>query len=140
MLIAWLLNALALAGGAALGFRALIDPNWAARFVRLKADEQGGGFAEFRATYGGVFAGAHVVALLLTLIWLSNNEYVVGVAATGASAVLATAWGGAAFGRALSMWRDNTKTRFNVTSACVEAGFAIGIGAPWVVWLLFPPR
>ncbi len=37
---AWGLSALALLFGAALGARALIDPQWAAKFVRLKADEQ----------------------------------------------------------------------------------------------------
>ena len=66
MLIAWLLNALALGFGAALGLRALLDPKWAARFVRLKPDEQGGGEAEFRATYGGVFLFTHAVALFFT--------------------------------------------------------------------------
>jgi hypothetical protein len=50
MLFAWLLNALMLSFGAALGARALIDPHWASRFVRLKPDDQDGGFAEFRAT------------------------------------------------------------------------------------------
>ena len=67
MIFAWGLSALALAFGAALGVRALIDPDWAAKFVRLKPDEQGGGFAEFRATYGGVFLGLHLVALVFTL-------------------------------------------------------------------------
>src|SRR5690242_20363139 len=52
-LLAWSLNALALAFGAYLGLRGLFDPNWAAKLVRLKPDERGGGFAEFRATYGG---------------------------------------------------------------------------------------
>ena len=55
MLLAWGLCVLGLAFGGALGLRALFDPKWAARLVRLKADEQGGGQAEFRATYGGVF-------------------------------------------------------------------------------------
>jgi hypothetical protein len=38
MLLAWWLSAAALAFGAVLGLRALIDPRWAQRFVRLKPD------------------------------------------------------------------------------------------------------
>lgn len=136
MLIAWLLNAVALALGVGLGARALIDPQWAARFVRLKADEQGGGFAEFRATYGGVFLGLHAVALLLTLKYIGGGEYVLGVAATGAAAALAAGWAGAAFGRIIAIWRDSADTKFNRISAAVEAVMSLAIGAPWIVWVL----
>ncbi|MBS0384976.1 MAG: hypothetical protein JSS00_06470, partial [Proteobacteria bacterium] len=58
-LAAWCLSALALGFGALLGARGLIDPRWAQRLVRLQPDERGGGFAEFRATYGGLFFGLH---------------------------------------------------------------------------------
>jgi|CXWL01.1.fsa_nt_gi hypothetical protein len=134
MLFAWTLNALALTFGAALGIRGLIDPHWAARFVRLKADEQGGGFAEFRATYGGVFLGLHAAALLLSLRWIFSGEAVVGAVAAGASAAVAAGWAGAAGGRAIAMWRDNAKTRFNMLSAGVEALMALLVGGPWVAW------
>jgi len=135
--LAWWVAALALAFGAVLGVRALIDPKWAARFVRLTPDEQGGGFAEFRATYGGVMAAIHAVALLLSLRYLTSGEYVVGVAAAGALAVLAAGWGGAAFGRMLAMWRDaGCNTSFNRISAAVEALLALAIAAPWALWLL----
>ena len=73
MLFAWWLSALALLVGVGLGARALIDPAWAAKFVRLKADEQGGGQAEFRATFGGVFLGLHLAALLFTLLYLKSG-------------------------------------------------------------------
>lgn len=136
MLIAWSLNALACALGALLGARALLDPKWAARFVRLKADEQGGGFAEFRATYGGMFAGVHGVALILTLVWLYTEEYVLGAIATGASAVLCAAWAGAAFGRGVSMLSDGTRTKFNQVSLAFEVIVSLAIGAPWLFWLL----
>jgi len=139
MIFAWVLNALALGFGVALGVRALIDPRWAAKFVRLQDDEQGGGFAEFRATYGGQFAASHGVALLMTLGWLGQGEYIIGVAATGAAAVLAAAWGGSALGRTISIWRDGTRTRFNTISIAVEAGLALCIAAPWLAWTLFPP-
>ncbi len=135
MTFAWVLNALALAFGAALGARALIDPNWAARFVRLKADEQGGGFAEFRATYGGAVCAAHLVALLMTLMYLNGGEFVIGVAATGGAAALGAAWAGACGGRVLSMLLDGADTRFNRMSAAVEAALALAIAAPWLTWI-----
>jgi len=136
MLFAWGVSALALTFGAALGVRALIDPNWAAKFVRLKADEQGGGFAEFRATYGGVFLGLHLVALLFTLIYLWGGEYVIGVCATGAGAAVSAGWAGAALGRVISMWRDGADTKFNRMSAGVEIAMAFAVGMPWLVWFL----
>ncbi len=136
MAFAWALNVLALLAGAGLGVRALIDPNWAARFVRLKADEQGGGFAEFRATYGGVFAASHVMALVMTSAYLLRGEYVIGVAATGAAVALAAAWAGSCIGRLISMWRDGTRTQFNLLSAGVEFALSLAIGMPWLVWTL----
>ncbi len=136
MVAAWWLAVLALAFGAALGARGLLDPKWVARFVRLEPDAQGGGQAEFRAAYGGVMLGIHVVALLLALRYLLSGEHVVGVAATGALAVLAAGWGGAAFGRAVSIWRDGANTHFNRISVAVEAGVALAIGAPWALWLI----
>ncbi|HVY84950.1 MAG TPA: hypothetical protein VG943_07445 [Caulobacterales bacterium] len=138
-LFAWLLNALALSFGACLGARGLIDPKWAARLVRLKADEAApGGFAEFRATYGGVFLGLHGFALLITLHWILFGQEVIGALATGAAATLSAGWLGAAFGRVVSMWRDGTRTQFNLVSAGVEALIGLMLGAPWIVWLQFP--
>lgn len=138
-LLAWSLNALALSFGAALGVRALIDPHWAARFVRLKEDEQGGGFAEFRATYGGLFALSHLAALLMTLKWILGGEFIFGLYAAGAAVPLAAAWAGSCGGRLISMWRDRTRTQFNVLSAAVEAGLAIAIASPWLLWSFRPP-
>ena len=133
-LMAWCLSALALAFGACLGLRALLAPRWAQKFVRLQPDEQGGGFAEFRATYGGLFLGLHGAALFFALSWIAFGGALIGVLATGACAVIASAWGGAAFGRALSMLRDGAYTRFNLFSALFEAVLAIIIAAPWFVW------
>lgn len=136
ILLAWCVNALALGLGAALGARALIDPGWASRFVRLKPDEQGGGFAEFRATYGGVFLAMHAVALAFTLAWIASGAGLVGVYAAGAAAVLAAGWAGSAGGRALAIWRDRADTRFNRVSAAVEAAIALAIASPWLAWAL----
>ena len=136
-LVAWILNAIALAFCAGLGARALIDPNWAARFVRLKADEQGGGFAEFRATYGGLFFASHAAALYFTLRWVLGGGEIIGLFAAGAAAALAGAWIGASGGRAFALARDRSLvTRFNIYSMCTEALLAALIGAPWLAWAL----
>jgi hypothetical protein len=133
---AWILNALALAFGAILGARALVDPHWAQKLVRLKPDEQGGGFAEFRATFGGLFLFVHLAALALTLRYVLGGGALIGVVATGATAAVAAAWAGAAFGRLISMWRDKTDTKFNRLSFCVEAVMALAVAGPWILWRL----
>jgi len=136
MLVAWVLNAFALGFGGALGLRALVDPKWAARFARLKPDDQGGGEAEFRATYGGVFFFTHAVALLFTLKYLSGGSAVIGVCATGAAAVLSSGWAGSAAGRFFAIWRDGVRTKFNLYCAFAEIVLALAIGAPWITWVL----
>lgn len=134
-LVAWALNALALAFCAGLGARALFDPNWASRFVRLKPDEQGGGFAEFRATYGGLFLASHAAALYFTMKWIFGGEAVIGVFAAGAAAALAGAWGGSAVGRVFALASDRSlATKFNRISVIGEAAIALLIAAPWLVW------
>ena len=138
-LIGWLLNALALAFGVLLGVRGLLDPNWAAKLVRLKPDEQGGGFAEFRATFGGLFLAAHGVALFFSLNWIFGGAPVIGLFAAGAASVLCAAWAGTAGGRALSMLRDKTWTQFNLISVGVELFVAALIGAPWAFWSVSSP-
>lgn len=136
MAFAWFVNALALAFGVWLGARALLDPRWASRLVRLTPDEQGGGFAEFRATYGGLFFAAHGVALGLTLFYLNGGEFVIGVCASGAAVVLSAAWGGTALGRLAAIWRDGADTPFNRLSTAIEAAVALAIGMPWLFWAL----
>ncbi len=136
MAIAWGLCVLGLCLGAFLGARGLFDPHWAARLVRLKEDEQGGGIAEFRATYGGVFFGVHAAALVLVLYYLRSGAELPGVAAIGAVFALAAGWAGAAFGRLISIWRDpGANTAFNRLSVAVETAVALAIGAPWALWL-----
>ncbi len=136
---AWALNALALAFGVALGARGFLDPKWAARLVRLQPDGRGGGFAEFRATYGGVFLGIHLVALAFTLLWVWHGAIQGGMWAAGAAAVLSAGWFGACAGRVLSMLRDGTRTRFNQISSLVEFAMGALIAAPWLVWAIAPP-
>lgn len=134
-LVAWIVNALALAFGAGLGARGLIDPTWAAQLVRLQPDAQGGGFAEFRATFGGLFLGAHAAALFFTLRWIVEGHQLIGLFAAGAAAALAGAWGGAGAGRGLALARDRAlATPFNRLSMTLEFVMAVLIAAPWLAW------
>ena len=136
MLIAWVFNTLALVFGVLLGARALFEPKWASRLVRLREDEQGGGFAEFRATYGGVFLGLHAVTLFMSLKYLMGGEFVLGVAAAGGCAALSAGWADAAFGRAIAIVRDKADTQFNRFSVVFELVMAAALGGPWAVWAL----
>lgn len=133
MAFAWVLNVLALVLGVALGLRGFFDPKWAARLTRLREDGPGGA-AEFRATYGAMFVGLHIVALAMTAKYLLEGTYVVGVAASGAAAALAAGWAGAALGRVVSILRDGANTKFNRLSVVFELVLAAFIGAPWAVW------
>lgn len=137
MIFAWLLSALALLVGAAWGVRALLDPDWIAKLVHLRAEPHGGGQAEFRATFGGVFFAAHALALFFTGFYLIGGEYVVGVCAIGAGATLSAAWAGAALGRVIAIWRDGADTRFNRILVGVEVVMAFVIALPWVMWFVF---
>ena len=99
-LIAFLISAVTLLLGTALGFKGWFDPAWAAALVRLQPrPDQPEGIAEFRGTFGGMFAGLHLVALILLLIGDSD---------TGAAVcwVLAAGWWGTAAARAWSMAVD----------------------------------
>ena len=135
-LVMWSLNALALACGAGLGLRALLNPKWSARFVRLAPDDQGGGQAEFRATYGGVFFGLHAIAFLLSWSWITEGDVMTGLMALGAAATLAAGWFGAACGRFIAMWRDGADTKFNRISAVTEFVFGVLIAGPGLAWLV----
>jgi hypothetical protein len=136
-LMAWCLSALALGFGVYLGGRALLDPNWAQALVGLKPDGPRGGGAEFRAVYGGVFLGSHLVGLALALNWIFSGAASLGAIAIGANAAISASWGGAAIARIVSMARDNpTRTRFNRLSTIIEIVMALLIGAPWIFWML----
>lgn len=89
--------------GAGLGLYALFRPEWAARFVRLKANpETPGGYSEFRATYGGLFLLSHLMTFILVL-------KAPDAIAVFAVLPLAAGWMGAALGRAFSMVLDRDK-------------------------------
>lgn len=92
--VAWSLSGITLALGTLLGLKGWLDPQWGARLVRLQPrDGQPEGVAEFRGTFGGMFAGLHLAALVLLVT--------AGPAVQdGVCWVLAAGWWGTALARA----------------------------------------
>lgn len=132
----WLLACLPLAAVGVMSLLSFLHPNWGARLVRLRDDpERPGGFAEFRATYGGIFLGSHGAALGLIIMYLASANDLVGVTAGGAVLVLGAGYAGSAAGRAFSMLRDGTRTGFNLGSTGFEAACALLLWAPWFAGL-----
>jgi len=89
-----------LAFGAFAGFIALFRPAAIANSLRLQANpDKPGGYAEFRATFGGVFFMIHITAFVsvLHLPPLLGSFVVLPIA---------MAWFGAAFARLASMVLD----------------------------------
>ena len=89
-----------LAFGAFAGFIALFRPAAIANTLRLQANpDKPGGYAEFRATFGGVFFMIHITAFIsvLHLPPLLGSFVVLPIA---------MAWFGAAFARLASMILD----------------------------------
>jgi hypothetical protein len=98
--IALWISAFALLLGTLLGLKGWFDPRWGADLVRLQAQpDKPEGVAEFRATFGGMFAGLHVAALVLLLT---------GSADAGAAAcwVIVAGWWGTAVARIWSLAAD----------------------------------
>lgn len=128
-----ILAILGLGFGAALGFGALIAPGWASGIVRLMADPaRGGGYSEFRATYGGLLLMVHLVTLVLVLVTPRAGSALVVMP-------LAAAWMGAALGRAVSLLLDRQKlgdTRIIPVWMATEVALALAIGAPVLQFLV----
>jgi hypothetical protein len=98
--IAYLLTLVTLFLGTLLGFKGWFDPKWGADLVRLQPqDGKPEGVAEFRGTFGGMFAGLHLAALAIA-IWGPNSA---GVAA---ASVIAAGWLGTAAARIHSFTAD----------------------------------
>ncbi len=129
---------LILAGGAAaigalLGLVALLRPQKAAEIVRLRPDRDApGGFAELRATFGGLLLLAHLAVLLAIVM----REQAGMGSVIGASFAVGAGWLGAALGRALSMLVDHaehrTRTGYNAFSTLFELALALALLAPWL--------
>ncbi len=121
------LAASALAFGALIGLASLVSPNWAAGVVRLVEDpEKPGGFAEFRATYGGMLMMLHLTGLI-ALFMLGP---VMGMAAV---LPISAGWAGAGFGRMFSLILDAKRLRepaMNPIWIATELLLAVAIAAP----------
>lgn len=124
------LSAAGLLIGAGMGAYGLINPNWAAWLVRLQPDPaRPGGFSEFRGTYGGLFLGAHAMALALMVAGFTyaGQWY---AAAGGAALVCAAMWIGTAIGRLISMLADKTAGGFAWASVGFELVLGLLIASP----------
>lgn len=118
--------------GAALGLGALIAPEWASGVVRLKADpEKGGGYSEFRATYGGLLLMVHGVALVIVVMTPPAGSVLVVLP-------LAAGWLGAAMGRAIALAFDRERlgnAGIIPIWMATEVALALAIGAPVLQFL-----
>lgn len=86
--------------GALMGLGALISPQWATGVVRLgPVAGRPGGYAEFRATYGGLLLMSHLVAFLIVL-------HTPPVISLFAALPFCAGWFGAALGRSASLLLD----------------------------------
>ncbi len=93
--------------GLGLGVMGLVRPAAALKLVGLALDpRRPEGISEVRATYGGLFIGLELAALL-------TGEPMVFLAG-------AAAWGGAAAGRLISMLVDRAALRPNIGGTALE--------------------
>ena len=111
---------------ALMGLGALFSPAWAAGVVRLQADGRPGGYAEFRATYGGLLLLLHLGAMA-TVIHTGPmiSIFVVFPIALG--------WFGAALGRSASLLFDRDKLNgagLNPVWILTEIALGTMIGLP----------
>lgn len=131
----WLAGVAALIG-AGLGLFSLLAPAKAAEIVRLRPDwDAPGGFAEFRATYGGLLLFTHL-AVLLAIVMQAQA----GMASViGAAFAVGAGWLGAAIGRAIAMAADHaehrTRTGYNLFSTVFEIALGLALIAPWLAHL-----
>ncbi len=119
--------------GALLGLLAFLWPAKAAEIVRLRPDwDAAGGYAEFRATFGGLLLLAHLAVLLAIVM----REQAGMASVIGASFAVGAGWLGAAIGRALAMLVDHgehqTRTGYNAFSTVFELALALALLAPWL--------
>lgn len=128
----WILAGIAAVIGACMGLLSLINPRWGASVVRLAPDPRfKGGWAEFRASYGGALVLLHG-AVLLTLVM----SFQAGAGAVmGASFAAALYWLGMALGRVVSIIADReqeTATGYNYGGVAFELVLATALGAPFL--------
>ena len=133
--LTWLIAMVAALIGSAMGLMSFCVPRWGASVVRLAPDPRlKGGWAEFRASYGGAILLPHM-AVLLTMAM----SFQAGTGAViGASFIAATYWLGMAIGRIISMIVDQaeqTLTRYNAMGVGFELVMAVALAMPFVAHL-----
>ena len=131
----WFLAGIAAGVGTLMGLLSLINPRWGASVVRLAPDPRWkGGWAEFRASYGGALVLLHG-AVLLTLAM----SFQAGAGAVmGASFAASCYWLGMAIGRVISIFVDREKetaTGYNIGGVAFELVLAAALGAPFIAHL-----
>ncbi|MFN3834567.1 MAG: hypothetical protein ACK4NO_01565 [Glycocaulis sp.] len=135
MSLPWMLAGLAAVIGTLMGMMSLAVPRWGASVVRLAPHpEMEGGWAEFRASYGGALVLAHG-AVLLTLAMSAQAG---AGAVMGAGFAVGLYWVGMAIGRAISMIVDaekNTRTRYNGAAIVFEVAMGLALCAPFIAHL-----
>jgi hypothetical protein len=130
--ITWIIAGIAALAGSVMGLLSLINPRWGQSVVRLAPDPRWkGGWAEFRASYGGALMFLHA-AVLLTLVM----SFQAGAGAVmGSSFAAACYWLGMAIGRILSIVADREKetaTSYNVAGVAFELVMAVALGLPFL--------
>lgn len=131
----WILAGLAAGVGTAMGLLSLINPRWGASVVRLAPDPRWkGGWAEFRASYGGALVLLHgAVLLTLAMSFQAGSGAVMG-----ASFAASCYWLGMAIGRIVSIIADREKetaTGYNMGGVAFELVLAAALGAPFLAHL-----
>ena len=110
-----ILNYFFVATSIGLGLFGWLAPAYTMSTLDLHKGETSMGPSEIRASAGALFVGLGIGALILNT--------------PAAYAMIGFAWGGAAIGRATSLWRDG-QSRRKWTFFAVEA--AVAAGALWV--------
>ncbi|XBQ16342.1 MAG: hypothetical protein ABL308_00345 [Oceanicaulis sp.] len=130
--LSWIFAGAAAAIGALMGCLSLINPRWGQSVVRLAPDPRWkGGWAEFRASYGGALVLLHG-AVLLTLAMSAQAG---AGAVMGASFAASCYWLGMAIGRVVSIFADREKetgTSYNWMGVGFELLMAAALGAPFL--------
>ena len=131
----WAITGLAATLGAGMGLASLAMPRWGQSVVRLGPDPRWkGGWAEFRASYGGALALLHG-AVLLTLAMSAQAG---AASVIGASFAAALYWFGMAIGRLVSMALDkteDTRTSYNAAGVGFELIMGFALAAPFLAHL-----
>lgn len=103
MTIAEIIALIGLALGSLSGLRALLQPQWIADVLKLQADPgRPGGYAEFRASFGGLFLLMHLFGIFMMV---SDGGFHGAIVA----ATISMGWWGAAIGRTISLVADNAQ-------------------------------